>query len=223
VASKRNINTGSHLPLPLRRLCRLRLLHFLRRLATEHFLDIFWTEEALSKPKSTAGSSCFLLLASSFISVLLSITSIFYFLLFSCILLRISPTNMTAIGDVLHCPLCETKTHLSSGKTLQKNVLAEYFRQKVLHESVEGFCGSKSLLHLYSDLSKIRRKKKKKKIDNCEKGVSEWYCNTCSSSMCVVCFKQVHSAPLFRKHHVVPFGEREMNTVMCSLALSIFL
>ena len=101
------------------------------------------------------------------------------------------------MGELVICPICETRTLINQRKSHQRNVLAEYYLQKVLHESVEAFC------------------------DNCEKGLSAWYCNTCSSSMCIDCYNLVHSAPLFKKHSVVPFGEREMRTV-CPLPASFF-
>jgi len=45
------------------------------------------------------------------------------------------------MGEIFICPICEKRTAINQGKVHQRNVLAEFFLQKVLHESVEAFCG----------------------------------------------------------------------------------
>lgn len=51
--------------------------------------------------------------------------------------------------------------------------------------------------------------------ENCESKVSEFWCDICSSCLCLQCFDTIHNIKVLRQQNKIPINERSTSSNIC--------
>ena len=103
----------------------------------------------------------------------------------------------------LSCTICQALTPcLPVDRPWVRDVMTEHLleRESRAHESA--ICGKHPSLLQHDQPIPTG-------IENCNVEPPQFYCNTCTSGLCQPCVTAVHSAPIFRRHVLVSFGEHQ--------------